>query len=190
MGQNKMTKLNLGSGKDFRYGFINVDIEDFSELANKRNMIFKQLDLEKPLPFKDNSVDEVYCASLLEHIFNLSQLIDEIYRVCKPDAKVTFRVPHFTNNTFEFHIRPFRFDMLHDYCLPNEKYTSNKFYKKSWLNKIYFYKIKRKIDFTSIYNFMNVINLSPFLVKLYECTLLRSLFFANIIIFEARIYKK
>ena len=179
-------KLNLGSGKDFKEGFLNLDIENFSSLGEN----FLQHDLEKPLPFKDNSVSEVYSISTLEHVFNLSQLIDEIYRVSKPDAKITFLVPHFTNNTFEFHIRPFRFDMLKDYCVTNEKYTSSKTHQKQWVDKKYLYQVKRKISFKSVYSFMNLINLHPALIKFYEYTFLRSLFFAHSVIFEARIYKK
>ena len=173
----KIKKLNLGCGRKFKEGFINIDFEDFSYIGNN----FMQLDLEKPLPFKDNSIDEVYCESCLEHIFNFYQLINEIYRVCKPDAKVTFLVPHFTNNTSEFHIRPFRYNMLRDYC---------KGYKKAIFDKRYFYHIKRKITFKSVYSFMNFINIHHFFIKLYEYSFLRSLFFAHAVIFEARIYKE
>jgi len=181
-----MKRLNLGSGKDFKKGFINIDFEDFSNLGEN----FMRLDLEKPLPFKDNSVDEVYSESCLEHLFNLYQILDEIHRICRPDAKITFIVPHFTNNTYEFHIRPFRFDMLHDYCVPDEKFTSSKTHHKYWFDRKYFYKVKRRITFKSIYSFMNLINIHPVLVKMYEFTFLRSFFFAHSVIFEAKIHKR
>ena len=130
-----MKKLNLGSGKDFKKGYVNIDFEDFSALGDN----FVQHDLEKPLPFKDNSVDKIYSESCLEHLYNLYGILDEIYRVSKPNAEVEIIVPHFTNNTYEFHVRPFRYDMLHDYCVPNEKYTSSKFHQKYWFDRKYFH---------------------------------------------------
>ena len=171
-------KLNLGGGKEFKKGYINVDIEDFSALSKD----FIQHDLEKPLPFKDDSIDGIYCKGVLEHIFNLSQLLREIFRVCKHDAEIHFILPHFTNNTFEFHIRPFRYWMFKEFCLEGDNV-------KRWTDNIYFHKVKRKLTFKSIYSFMNLINISHFLIKIYEFSFLRSLFFAHGIEFEGKIYK-
>ena len=49
----------------------------------------------KPLPFADNSVDEVIADYLMEHIVNLVPLMEELYRVCEKDAKIVFKVPYF-----------------------------------------------------------------------------------------------
>ena len=45
-------------------------------------------DLEKKLPFKDNTFDGVYTCHVLEHITNLIQLMSELKRVCKNNAVI------------------------------------------------------------------------------------------------------
>lgn len=58
-------------------------------------------DLENGLRFlEDNSVDELHARSLLEHIENFAQLMEEIMRVVKNDGKVHIFVPHFSNPFF------------------------------------------------------------------------------------------
>lgn len=54
-------------------------------------------DMEKPLPFPDKSFDMVRSNHSLEHIRNRLQLIDEIWRVLKPDGLFVVAVPHFSN---------------------------------------------------------------------------------------------
>ncbi len=56
------------------------------------------LDLESAsLPFETNSVDEVCCYHVLEHISNLVALMEELYRVMKPSAILHVRVPNSTH---------------------------------------------------------------------------------------------
>jgi predicted SAM-dependent methyltransferase len=52
-------------------------------------------DITKGLPFKDSSVDKIYTAHVLEHLFYEDSLkvIDEIYRVLKKDGVVKIIVP-------------------------------------------------------------------------------------------------
>lgn len=52
---------------------------------------------EHYLPLKTNSVDVLHASHVLEHIQNLIQLMEEIYRVCKSGAQVDFTVPYFTS---------------------------------------------------------------------------------------------
>ena len=51
-------------------------------------------DLDVGLPFKDNSVDEVYAYHVLEHAQDLVATMEEIWRVCKEGSLVFIRVPH------------------------------------------------------------------------------------------------
>lgn len=81
--------LNLGSGPR-RIGkrFINVDVAAFPEVdivAEAEN-----------LPFRDNSVDAVVNESLLEHVEDHKQIIDELHRVLKPGGIVYISVPFLT----------------------------------------------------------------------------------------------
>ena len=85
-------KLDLGSGKNTREGFEGVDSRDFGQKH--------KADLRKPWPWKDNSVDEVWCSHFVEHL-TLSERIhfaNELFRVLKPGAKATIITPHFSSN--------------------------------------------------------------------------------------------
>ncbi|MEX2054199.1 MAG: methyltransferase domain-containing protein [Candidatus Colwellbacteria bacterium] len=79
-------KINIGSGTDRRPGFLNIDIEE----SVKPDIV---RDIEKGLPFDDNSVDEIYCSHTLEHVNDLLFVIREFYRVLKNSAKLTIVVP-------------------------------------------------------------------------------------------------
>jgi len=101
-------KLHLGCGGHKFEGWINCDI---SSEVNPDRIV----DLEKQLPFKDNSVKEVYASMVLEHINNLVLLIHEPYGVCCNGAKITIRVPFFSlwhNSTDPTHVRTFNYRTL------------------------------------------------------------------------------
>ena len=87
----KMRKLNLGCGEDYRGGFVNVDMR-------KDVKADKVVDFEKGLPFKDNTFDYVYSRHVIEHLHpeKLKFVIDEIHRICKDGAIVEFHAPHFS----------------------------------------------------------------------------------------------
>ena len=48
-----MRKINFGSGDDLLQGYENYD---------------QDIDLNKKLPFKNNSIDEIVCYHVLEHL--------------------------------------------------------------------------------------------------------------------------
>ena len=52
-------------------------------------------DFNLPLPFLDDSVEEVYSSHCFEHVSNVYRLLQEICRICVPDALVIIKVPHF-----------------------------------------------------------------------------------------------
>ena len=80
-------KLNLGSGNRKRDGWVNIDSDALSNPDIVR-------DLEKGLPFDDNTFDEVYASHVLEHIDDVIFLMREIHRVCINGSKVKIIVPH------------------------------------------------------------------------------------------------
>lgn len=82
-------KLNLGCGFDYKKGYINCDVV-------KNLKVDKIVDLEKKLPFKNNSIKEILVYHVLEHINNFTQLMEEFYRICKNNAKIYVKVPYFT----------------------------------------------------------------------------------------------
>ena len=83
-------KLHLGCGNNYLEGYVNCDY------TNKVK-VDKIVDLEKTLPFKNNSIKEVYSRNTFEHITNFMELMKELYRVCKPNAKLTIIVPYFAH---------------------------------------------------------------------------------------------
>ena len=86
---NKL-KLNLGCGNKKKDGFKGVDkypCEAVDILS----------DITKPLPFDDNSVDEVLMDNVIEHIVDLPALFKELGRICKNGSKITIITPHFAS---------------------------------------------------------------------------------------------
>lgn len=82
-------KLNLGSGRKSYKGFINVD-----KVALKGVDILYDLE-KKPLPFKTDSVSEIICEHIFEHIINYIPFLEELYRISKHRAKIYVIVPYF-----------------------------------------------------------------------------------------------
>jgi len=79
-------RLNLGSGNTKLDGFISVDLYD--KEADVRADIAE-------LPFDSESVDEIVCYQVIEHIpyQKSQQLFDEMYRVLKPGCRAILETP-------------------------------------------------------------------------------------------------
>lgn len=83
-------KLHIGCGVDYKLGYLNID-------SSKDVKTDKVWDLEKtPLPFKDNQFEEVMGNHILEHIRNFVELMHELHRVCKKNAKIIIRTPFYS----------------------------------------------------------------------------------------------
>jgi hypothetical protein len=93
-----MLKLNMGCGQNPLAGYVNGDkfVECKPDLVH---------DLEDfPWPWGPDSVDEVVLNHVLEHLgadpYVFLQLMQELYRVCAPDAIVHINVPHPRHDNF------------------------------------------------------------------------------------------
>jgi len=84
-------KLDLGSGKNPREGFIGVDSRQFGQQI--------VADLRKPWPWADGSVEEAHCSHFVEHLTGQERVhfANELHRVLKPDGKATVIVPHWAS---------------------------------------------------------------------------------------------
>lgn len=83
-------KLDLGAGRVKRSGYLSVD----RVLTENVDIV---CDVEQRLPFLDSTVDEVFSRHLFEHVNHLTQLFEEVYRICKPGARVIINVPYYTS---------------------------------------------------------------------------------------------
>ena len=83
-------KIDLGCGSKKQEGFIGLDRIKFDGVD-----IVMNLGVE-PLPFENDTVDEVYASHFIEHLTVVEriQLFNELYRVMKVGAKITMIVPH------------------------------------------------------------------------------------------------
>lgn len=109
-----MKKLNIGSGKDIRKGWTNLDVIQLPGVDVVH-------DLEKPLPFENDTFDEVYASHILEHITNFIGLIEELCRVCKKGAIINIKCPYFASAgafTDPTHVRFFTLKTF-NYFLPD-----------------------------------------------------------------------
>lgn len=72
--------LNVGCGDDV-YGTERIDLYPSKTTT-------RVYDVEKGLPYEDESFDEVYSRCLFEHLRNPGCVLSEMNRVCKKDGKV------------------------------------------------------------------------------------------------------
>lgn len=110
-------KLNAGCGRDIKDGWLNLDKKKLPGV----NIVH---DVEKlPLPFKEETFDEIVCQHVLEHT-EYTAVLQDMHRVLRKGGSITIRVPHFTSkynfidpthkkmfsiSTFEFFIKDSRF---------------------------------------------------------------------------------
>ncbi len=177
-----MKKLNLGCGLDIKSNYINLDSKNIDgvDVIHDLNKV--------PLPFSDNSFDEVYAKDILEHI-DYIQMLKELHRILKEDGIIFIQVPHFTsvNNYIDpthkskFSIRTFDF------------FTESSHQNRNYYFDFSFKEINhRKITFNkSIFYFFNyaiepLINMNLKAMNYYESTGLCNIFPAQNIILQIK----
>ena len=95
-------KINLGCGKWPLKGYVNID-------NIKGDGVDIVADIME-LPFDDESVEEIIGIDVLEHIQDTLGLMQELYRVSKPNAICKFKVPYgASDDAWEnpTHVRPY-----------------------------------------------------------------------------------
>ena len=81
-------KLNLGCGRSPMEGYVNLDCVEMPGVD-----VVADCD-RPPLPFEDDTFDEVLGEHFFEHLQNPLGFMAELHRVCKPDAQIYFAMPY------------------------------------------------------------------------------------------------
>lgn len=136
-----MRNLNLCSGAEYQEGWINIDIDP----RWKSDIL---CDIEKGIPLKDNSIDNVFIKHSLEHINpkKLEFVLSEVNRICKNGSKIVIYCPYFscsiTYKTWD-HVTPisyYSFDGLTNFKVTHKKlfFFRNSFgYENKTLNRLF-----------------------------------------------------
>jgi len=83
-----LSKLNIGCGNDIRPDFVNLDVAALPGVD-------VVCDLEHyPWQFEDNRFEEIILINVLEHLSDTIAMMEELWRIAKPGAKVVVRVPY------------------------------------------------------------------------------------------------
>ena len=162
--------IELGSGRKKKAGRITIDKVDLPEVDIVA-------DIEEGLAFlPDQSVDELHCRSVLEHIEHFEHLMAEMVRVLKTDGTAHIFVPHFSNPYYYSDYTHTRFFGLYSfyYFVSPEKQLRRKvpdFYTDIRINIL-----SQRLVFRSVFKLMNpfrklfgwFINLNSHLQMVYE----------------------
>ena len=139
-------KLNVGCGKNIKKGFINIDII-------KLHGVDKVVDLnEFPYPFKSESFDTILCSHVLEHLKDLSKVMNELHRILKKNGRLIIKVPHFTHSgsfADPTHIHFFGYNTFDYFMKDNSNFD--------YYFKFSFSKIEKKIIFGKKFALWNYI---------------------------------
>ena len=81
--------LDLGCGKKKRPGTVGVDFSDRHDADVIHNLN------EFPYPFSTSSVDHIYLDNVLEHLDHPLLVMEELYRILKPNCTIKVIVPYF-----------------------------------------------------------------------------------------------
>lgn len=71
-----------------------VDFSKFQLEKAKTIATVKQANLEKGIPFKENTFDVIYCAEVIEHLFNPDFLLEECNRILKKNGYLILSTPN------------------------------------------------------------------------------------------------
>lgn len=114
MSDKKAIVIDLGCGGNKFPGSIGMDQKAINGVD-----VAGQVDA---LPFGNSVADEVIACHVLEHVPSLLDAVEEIWRICKPGARVRVWSPHFSCGLYSWgdptHVRTFS-TLAFDYFSPD-----------------------------------------------------------------------
>jgi len=87
--EGKKINLDIGCGPKPIPGFFGLDMQEILDPDILCNVE------KEPIPLPDNSVGAVYSQYLLEHVDNVGDVMQEIWRITQPGALTVIIVPHY-----------------------------------------------------------------------------------------------
>jgi len=114
---------------------------------------------EGKLPFEDNEFDGIYTIHTLEHIRNLIPLIDEMWRIVKPEGRIRILVPYFASSLAHSSIDHVRF---FSYTSFNPYREEDKFHPR-WHPTTF--KVKAKYQFSKHYGLKTIGKFVEFIIN-------------------------
>jgi hypothetical protein len=99
-GDGKLLKLDLGCSSNKQPGFLGVDRSQRLDKEGKPTVDVVHDLTVAPWPWADNSVEEVHCSHVLEHIPARKRIIffNEMHRVLVKGGKARIATPHWCSN--------------------------------------------------------------------------------------------
>jgi len=109
--------LDFGCGlKPYKHLFKRVNeyigVDYYNEDREKRQLVDVYYN-GKHIPFENNTFDSILCTEVLEHVFNLDELLIEFNRVLKPGGKIIVTTPFM----WEEHEQPYDFARYSSFAL-------------------------------------------------------------------------
>ena len=149
-------KIHLGCGKNKKKGYVNCDI---SKEVNPDKIV----NIEKRMPFKSSSVEEVIAEHVIEHSKEPIKVMKEIYRICKDGAIIKIKVPYFSHESAFSQIDHYSFFSLTTFdCLDKDHFGS-------WQGVGDFKTIKKKLKWRKgLGIFTKFFNLNYGIMRLYQ----------------------
>lgn len=90
----KERRLNVGCGKTVLPDWTNLDVVKHPGVDVQFDLNTLLMGTDKRLPFEDNTFEEMQIIHTLEHLFSPLGVMEELYRIAKPDCKMEIHVPY------------------------------------------------------------------------------------------------
>ncbi len=71
------------------YVGVDIEVSGHSHVNSEVDVFYDG----RRIPFKDNHFDSLLCSEVFEHLFNIDEILSELNRVLKPNAKGLITVP-------------------------------------------------------------------------------------------------
>jgi SAM-dependent methyltransferase len=151
--------LELGCGNS-KHKFVNAEVIGLDFYDVREADIKWDLESGK-LPFKDNEFDGIIAEHTLEHIKNLLPLINEMWRVVKPNGIIKIECPYFASSLAHSsmdHVRFFSYTSFFPYRKEDP-------YHYFW--KPITFEVKARYDFSQRYGLKTIGKIIDFFTNMF-----------------------